>query len=142
MSFNPGGSGIAGASDVALSNASDRDTLTYNSGIGKWTNVSGTQVATSFQNADYTLALSDAGTVVEMGSSNPITLTVPANASVAFPVNTVIELTQTGTGQLTIAAAVGVTLRTPASLTTRAQYSSIGLRKRSTDIWIVSGDLT
>lgn len=144
MSFGGGGgsSSIGSSTDVALSNPNLNDVLTYDSSIGKWVNVSGTQIPTVLHNADYTLQLTDAGTIIEMGSSNAMTLTVPANASVAFPVNTVIEVTQTGTGQVSIAGAAGVSLRTPASLTTRAQYSTIGLRKRSTDVWIVSGDLT
>lgn len=145
MSFggNGGGSGsIADSSDVTLSNPNDKDVLTYDSSTGKWVNLSGTQIPTVVHNDDYTLQLTDAGTVVEMGSSNALTLTVPANSSVAFPVNTVIELAQTGSGQLTITGEAGVTLRTAASLTARTQFSVIGLRKRSTDVWIVSGDLT
>jgi hypothetical protein len=39
MSFNPGGGGIANANDVALSNPSANQVLTYNSGLGKWQNV-------------------------------------------------------------------------------------------------------
>lgn len=142
MSFNPGGGGIANANDVAFSNVAGKDVLVYDGTIGKWSNQSGTQIPTSLQSADYTLALADAGTIVEMGSSSALTLTVPDDATVAFPVNTVIEVVQTGSGQLTIAGAAGVALRTPASLTARAQYSSIGLRKRSANVWLVSGDLT
>ena len=90
----------------------------------------------------YTLALTDAGLVVECTSASATTITVPVSTSVAFPVGTVIEILQYGAGQVTIAAASGVTLRNPSSLTTRAQYSSISLRMRATDEWVVSGDLT
>ena len=67
---------------------------------------------------------------------------MPPNASVAFPVGTVIEIVQYGAGQITIAPGAAVTLRNPSSLTTRAQYSTIGLRQRAANEWVVSGDLT
>lgn len=92
--------------------------------------------------AAYTLALADAGLVVETTSASAVTITVPANATVAFPVGTVIEVLQYGAGQVTIAAASGVTLRSASSLTTRAQYSSVALRLRAANEWVVSGDLT
>lgn len=44
MSFNPGGGGsstLSGDSDVALSNPANGHILSYNSGIGKWQNLSG-----------------------------------------------------------------------------------------------------
>lgn len=94
------------------------------------------------QTASYTLVLGDAGTIIEMNVASANNLTVPTNASVAFVVGTVIEICQYGAGQVTIVAAGGVTLDTPATLTTRARYSSIGLRKHATNEWIVSGDLS
>ena len=69
----------------------------------------------------YPLSLADAGSVIEATSASPVTITVPANASVAFPVGTIIEVLQYGAGQVTIAPASGVTLRTASSLTTRAR---------------------
>lgn len=101
-----------------------------------------TVAATTQAGAAYTLALTDAGSVVETTSASAVTVTVPPNSSVAFPVGTVIELAQYGAGQITVAPGAGVTLRTAASLTSRTQYSTIGLRKRATDEWVVSGDLT
>lgn len=97
-------------------------------------------VAVSAQTAAYTLVLADAGKAVEVTSATAVTVTVPTNASVAFPVGTVIEVAQTGTGQVTIAGS-GVTFQSPASLKSRTQFSTILLRKRATDTWIVGGDL-
>ncbi len=88
----------------------------------------------------YTLVLGDAGLVVELNNASAITLTVPANSSVAFPVGTVLELYQQGAGQVTVAAAGGVTLRAPGGAKTRVQYSTVSLRKRATDEWVVTGD--
>ena len=89
----------------------------------------------------YTLVLGDASDAVECANAAAITLTVPTNASVAFPVGTVLEVVQTGVGQVTIAAAGGVTVNTAGTMKTRAQWSVITLRKRGTDTWILAGDL-
>jgi hypothetical protein len=95
------------------------------------------------QTANYTLGLTDRVCAVDMNSATAVTVTVPQNSSVPFDVGTVLEVCQYGAGQVTIVPAAGVTLRTPsATLTTRAQYSSVSLRQRAVDEWIVSGDLT
>lgn len=98
--------------------------------------------ATTQAGTSYTLALADAGTAVEFTNSAAVTCTVPPNSATAFPVGTVIELLQYGTGQITVVAGTGVTIRTASSMTTRAQYSVLSLRKRAADEWILSGDLT
>lgn len=90
----------------------------------------------------YTLALTDFGRVVETTSSSSVTVTVPTNASVAFAVGTVVEIVQVGTGVVTVAAAGGVTVNTPGTLVLRAQWSSVTLRKRATDTWLLAGDTT
>jgi hypothetical protein len=148
MSFNPGGGGkISTASDVAMNNPADGQVLKFNGSLTLWQNGtatggSGTTVPKNTQTVNYTLVLSDAGSCVELNSASAITLTIPTNASVAFPVDTVLEIYQMGLGQVTIAPASGVVIRTPASLTTRAQYSTLTLRQRATNEWVLSGDLT
>jgi uncharacterized membrane protein (DUF441 family) len=99
-------------------------------------------VTTNSQTSNYTLVSNDSGVVVELNSASGVTVTIPPNSSVAFSVGTVIEVFQYGSGQVTIAAGAGVALRTASTLTARAQYSSISLRKRATDEWVVAGDLT
>lgn len=98
--------------------------------------------ATTQAGTAYTLALGDAGTAVELTSGSAVGVTVPPNSGVAFPVGTVVELVQAGAGQVTITPGGGVTVRTASSLTSRAQWSVLCLRKRATDEWIASGDLT
>ena len=96
--------------------------------------------ATTQSGTTYTLALVDAGTVVEFSNAAAVALTVPTNASVAFPVGSLIGVLQYGAGQVTISGA-GVTFRSAgAQLRTNVQYSSVWLRKRATDEWVVSGD--
>ena len=98
--------------------------------------VANTQTGTS-----YTLVLSDAGKVIEMNNASANTATVPPNSSVAFLIGTVLEVAQYGAGQTTIVAGAGVTIRTPSTLILRAQYSTVSLRKRGTDEWVLSGDV-
>lgn len=99
-----------------------------------------TTIPTTIQTDDYTLVLGDAGSVIEMNKATAVTLTIPPNADVAFPVNTVLEINQYGAGQVTVAPGAGVTLRAPNGAKTALQYSSIGIRKRATDEWVLSGD--
>lgn len=62
----------------------------------------------------YTLALTDAGTEVFMNSGSGANITIPANATVAFPIGTYIFITVStngGAGSNNIVGAAGVTLR-------------------------------
>jgi len=87
--------------------------------------------------------LTDAAKVVEMNVATANTLTVPANASVAFAVGTQILVLQTGAGQTTIAGDSGVTVNSSGSaLKLSGQWSSAVLVKRGTDSWVAVGDLT
>ncbi len=91
---------------------------------------------------NYTLGAADASKLVEMDVSIGNTVTIPTNASVGFAIGTQIMIVQQGTGQTTIAAAGGVTLRSAGGLLNLAsQYSSCTAVKRGTDEWYVFGDL-
>jgi len=92
-----------------------------------------TQTGTS-----YTLVLSDAGKLVQMNNSSSNTLTIPTNASVAFPVGTKIMIQKYGSGNTTIQGASGVTLRDPNSLATiSTQYDMRTIMKIGTDEWVI-----
>ncbi len=100
-------------------------------------------IPTNTQTSSYTLVLADAGKAVDVNSVSATTVTVPPNASVAFPVGTVIEVCRYGTGTVAVAAGAGVTIRSRGSLMSiAAQYSSVSLRKRAIDEWILVGDLS
>ena len=98
--------------------------------------------ANSQSGTTYTLALTDFGRVVETTNASAVTVTVPPNSSVAFPTGTIVEVLQTGAGQVTVAQGAGVTINTPTTLVLRAQWSSVVLRKRATDTWVLAGDTT
>lgn len=84
----------------------------------------------------------DANNTILCSSASATTITVPTNASQAFPVGSLVEVIQYGAGQVTVAAAGGVTIRQVDSLSkSRVQYSSLSLQKIATDEWILSGDL-
>ena len=91
----------------------------------------------------YTLVLADEYKLVTLSNAAAITLTVPTNASVAFPVGTQIVVRQGGAGQVTVAAAGGVTLQSRASLLKLSgQFSAATLVKLDTNTWWLFGDLS
>jgi hypothetical protein len=90
----------------------------------------------------YTLALTDVAKVVSLTNAAAITLTVPENSSVAFPVGTQILLYQGGAGQVTISPAGAVNVRSQGTkLKLYAQYAVAGLLKVATDEWVAFGNL-
>lgn len=91
----------------------------------------------------YTLALTDAGTMVKLTNASSIVLTVPLDAAVAFPTGTQILIQQGGAGQVTIQGDSGVAVNTASGNDiTDAQYSVAALVKEATDTWVLYGDLT
>jgi hypothetical protein len=129
-------------SDVTITTATANDVVYYNGTT--WVNkyVQAIPTATNAQSGTtYTLVLGDAGKIVEIANSSAITLTIPTNASVAFPVGTQITILQTGAGQITVADPSGGTLNATPGKKLRAQWSSATLLKRATDTWVLIGDL-
>jgi hypothetical protein len=78
-----------------------------------------------------------------MGSASAQTLTIPTNASVAFPVGTKIDVIQTGAGECSIAPADGtVTLNSEGGKRKiNAQWQATTLVKRDTNTWVLIGAL-
>jgi hypothetical protein len=90
----------------------------------------------------YTLVLTDAQKAVTLTNASAITLTIPANGSVAFPTGTAIELHQGGAGTVTVTAGGGVTLQSRGSAVALAgQYAIALLRKVASDTWRLTGDI-
>jgi hypothetical protein len=94
------------------------------------------------QTGAYTPVLTDRDKMIEISSASGVTVTIPTNASVAYPVGTSFDILQTGAGQITIAGAAGVTVNATPGLKLRTQWSSATLFKRATDTWVVYGDLS
>lgn len=103
----------------------------------------GSAYAINTQTASYTLVLGDAGKIVEMNNASANNLTIPPNASVAFPTKTRIDICSVGAGQTTIVAGSGVTIRSVNSrLKLTTQYSGGTLYKRDTNEWVLLGDIS
>jgi len=101
------------------------------------------QLELNKEGSSYTLVLADANRLVEMENGSANNLTIPPNSSVAFPVGTIIYISQLGSGQTTVVAGSGVTLRSAGGKTKLSvQYSMGRLIKRGTDEWYLSGDIT
>jgi hypothetical protein len=93
----------------------------------------------------YTAVLDDAYQVlVPMNRATATAFKIPTNASVAFPVGTVITVLNKGAGTVTISAVTsGTTTILSAGATAAAptlgQYKSAACIKTATDIWYVVG---
>lgn len=100
---------------------------------------------TTTQTADYTPVLADQyQTLVILNKATAINFSIPTNASVAYPVGTVITVLNIGAGTATIKAVTsGTTTVLSAGATaaqpTLAQYKSAACIKTATDTWYVVG---
>jgi hypothetical protein len=94
----------------------------------------------------YTTVLDDNGKLVTLSNASAITLTIPPNSSVAYPVGAQLNLAQLGAGQVTFAGGSGVTIvstgATASAPKLRAQYSTATAVQTSTDNWLVMGDIS
>jgi len=89
----------------------------------------------------YTLVLTDDNSVVRCSNASSMSVTIPTNALVAFPIGSIVQIRQVIAGQVTLVAASGVTLNTSETLITRKQGSTVGLMKVGTEEWDVTGDM-
>lgn len=88
-----------------------------------------------------TLALTDANDYIRTTNASATTITVPTNASVAFPIGTQIDVFQAGAGQVDFAASGGVTINYNTGLKIANQYQAATLKKVATDEWDLIGAL-
>lgn len=98
-------------------------------------------IGTNARTTSYTLVASDQSKIIEVSAVSGTTVTIPADATVNFPVGTYIVVVQTNTGQVTIAGS-GFTPNGTPGLKLRTQWSMATLIKRGTNSWLVAGDLT
>jgi hypothetical protein len=97
------------------------------------------------QTNDYTAVIADTYQVLElMNKGTAIAYKIPTNASVAFPIGTVLNILNIGAGVCTISAVTSGTTTilsagTVAAAPTLAQYKSAACIKTGTDAWYVVG---
>lgn len=85
--------------------------------------------------ASYTLVSADRGKCVEVSSTSATVVTVPANATVAFPIGTVIRVRKTNTGNVTVQGAGGVTIDWASTFTIVTRWTYAEIHKRGSDQW-------
>ena len=93
--------------------------------------------------ANYTLSsLTERDTLIEVNHTGgtAVTITVPSDATVNYPIGTSIDILRTNTGEVTIAGS-GATVNATPGLKLRAQWSTATLFKRGANSWVVFGDL-
>ena len=91
--------------------------------------------------ASTTAVLGDGSQIISVNSSSNLTVTLPTNASVAFPVGTTIGVLRLGAGTLTIVGASGVTVRAALGTKVANQYTTATAIKIGSDEWVLIGNL-
>jgi hypothetical protein len=145
---------IAGTNTLTLP-AVNNDTLVGKATTDTLTNktltspvINGATIGTSIINlainaqtgTTYTPVLADNGKLVTLSNASAITLTVPTNASVAYPTGAQINIEAIDAGQVTIVGDTGVTVNGTGTKL-RTQWSAATLVKLGTDSWTLIGDL-
>jgi hypothetical protein len=139
--------------DAVASSSTSTGTLVVTGGVGVSGNINAGGSAHSFtgtvnqyyseatQTASYTLALTDSHKVVNMNNSTSATVSLPADATVNFPIGTKIWINRTGAGTVTVQGGAGATLQKNGNLSftsgTMAQGEEIYVRKRAANTWLI-----
>jgi len=93
--------------------------------------------------ADDTIALEDSGKHFRSTTAGNITLSIPTNSTVAFPVGTAISIVEQAAGNILVNAISGVTLYQAGNSTAGnrviSTYGLATLMKVDTDTWFISG---
>lgn len=82
--------------------------------------------------------------LIQYSSTSNVTITIPLDSSVAFPVGCVINIIKTGaTGDVTIQGDAGVTVNSASGATPAltAQYTLATCVKLASDSWVVFGNI-
>lgn len=112
----------------------------YSTSSSSWINYYDAQLTS--KTANHVIALHESGKTITMNSSTAVTVTIPTNASAAFPIGTTLTVIQIGAGETSFVEASGVTVRSKNSYKKlNTQYSGAQLVKIDTDIWVLLGDL-
>jgi len=131
--------GLLPIANIAIGTAFQR--LRVNSGASALEYFTDGEINTQ-SGTTYTLVIGDSSKYIRFTNGSAVTFTVPTNASVAFPVGTLITGIQAGAGQVTFTPAGGVTINCPFAVKkTLGQFSSWSLKKVATDEWDLSGHL-
>lgn len=94
----------------------------------------------------YTTVLADAGKIITSSNGSAVTVTIPPNSSVAYPIGSSLTIISIGVGLTSLAQGAGVTITSTGAVSTapvlRVQHSSATAIKTATDTWRVVGDIS
>jgi hypothetical protein len=129
---------MAAAFDLVLPTTLHAPTSVYSVGYR------GSPVTTGLDSGNVTLALTDSGTTLRHTDANARTLTIPANASVAFPVGTMIIVTNgPSAGVVTVQITSDTLNRADGTAGTGsrtvAASAKVVLQKVAATVWEISG---
>jgi hypothetical protein len=100
---------------------------------------------TTFNNqtgTTYTAVLSDSDKMITMNNAAANTLTIPANASVAYPVGTRLNIMQLGAGATTVAITTDtLSVNSNLTLVLNGQYAVATALKTGSTTWVLFGNL-
>lgn len=81
------------------------------------------------------------GNILVMNSSSATTITISAQADVAWPTRAEIRIVRLGAGEVTIAPDTGVTIRSSGSkMRISLQYDAVILTRLDTNLWVLRGE--
>jgi hypothetical protein len=89
----------------------------------------------------YAPLLTDENQMVTLSNAAAITVTLPSNATQAFPVGAEVDFLWLGVGQPTFAAGSGATVNATPGLKLRARYSAATAKLIATSTWVIIGDV-
>jgi hypothetical protein len=89
----------------------------------------------------YAPVLTDPGKLVTLNNAAAITVTMPSDATTAFPVGSQIDFAVIGNGMATFVAGSGATVKATPSAVTRANGSAVSAIKYAANTWLIVGDL-
>ncbi|MBU1449238.1 hypothetical protein KKF45_05330 [Patescibacteria group bacterium] len=123
--------------DSAVTTATKTQTLTNKTFTdAKFTTTINAQIGIT-----YTLVLTDNAKLITLGNAAAIAVTIPTNASVAFPIGSQIDLVQILAGKVTFSG-IGVTINSKGgNKSIAAQWVGVSLIKTDTDTWLLLGEL-
>ena len=107
-----------------------------------WASSSTSRNGSPFAAAARTASIFDAYSYIRFVGAEPTVFTIPHSVATDFPLGAVIEIEQSGAGELSVAAAPGVTINARGSdLILAGQYAVAALKKVASDTWTLTGDL-
>ena len=97
-------------------------------------------IVSGFTGTALTLAREHAGDYIRTTAATAVTVTVPPTSVVAWPIDCEVMLEQAGAGQVTFATGTGVIINSSQTLKTEKQYSVVGLKNISGNVWTLFGE--